>query len=67
MINVKLGLLIQDCRKNVKFCYCVYFRSGYKVQSGLIQIPFFHNIAVHEEKKERLSVAYDEQDEYQVS
>ena len=40
MINVKLGLLIQDCRKNVKFCYCVCFSSGYKVQSGLIQIQF---------------------------
>ena len=40
MINVKLGLLIQDCRKNVKFCNCVCFISGYKVQSGLIQTQF---------------------------
>ena len=38
MINVKLCLLIQDRRKNVKVCYCVCFRSGNKVQSGLIQI-----------------------------
>ena len=27
-------------KKNVKLCYCVCFRSGYKVQSGLIQIQF---------------------------
>ena len=30
----------KTCRKNVKFCYCVCFSSGYKVHSGLIQIQF---------------------------
>ena len=27
-------------KKKVKFCYCVCFSTGYKVQSGLIQIQF---------------------------
>ena len=31
---------MQDCRKNVNFCYCVCFRSSFKVQSSLIQIQF---------------------------
>ena len=36
----KLGINLQDCRKNVNFCYCVCFSPGYKVQSGQIQIQF---------------------------